>query len=654
MLNVRSAGIDPYLPPSDSGLSLLNVLSATVNGEQGNDDTNNISNSTTIAFKQSRLIGISNYNDDDDLVFDTLALQREFAGQLVQAGYFRANAGNLIFAQESDFIGFSVSSSLDTRQDLNQSSGNELQLFLDRRSRVDILKDGRLISTSIYDTGNQILDTSRLPGGAYEIVLLIRDNFGNIREETRFYVKSNRLPPLDQTLYFFDFGEQVIQEQGESLPQKTGQELARVGISRRINQSLAGEVGLVSDSEQSLVEAGIFQVGKGYDLRLNLTAGDDNARGVSILSNFRIGQTSLSANYRKTKNSQNNLLGNELTQASFTASRSIGAGSLNLSARYNKRESSLDKNCSLRYELPPFSFHSQRVSSNLQIVNDNSDWQVLFGVRMSTTGTSWQNSLLSQAYYEEELGSSETGVTTNLSTTWQDGDKYLSDIRLTARAGDERFDRTLESELDIASQLGKLNLEASYSHETQRTSYGANIATTFIANSDAFKFGGKRQARSTVVLDIKGEAQDAYFDVTVNQIVRDQAEIGRKSILALAPYQTYQIGLIPRGSSLVDFEGTAREVTLYLGNVVSLEWKAERILVGFGQIQDEQGNLISNGLIQGVVGLATTNEFGIFQAELKSTTEVLTIQTRDRSCEVKLPSLTSAELVVTLGTLTCR
>lgn len=654
LLNVRPAGIDPFLPPSDGGLSLLNVFSASVNGEQDRDDTYNLSSSTTLAYKETRLVGVSNYNDANDLEVDTLAIQREVGGQLVQAGIFRANAGNLIFAPESDFLGISLSSSLDTRTDLNQSSGNELQVFLDSRSRVDILKDDRLISTEIYDTGNQILDTSKLPGGAYEITLRIRDTFGNLREETRFYVKSNRLPPLDQTLYFVDIGEQVDQVQDKALPRRIDQNIFRAGFSRRLNQNFSGELGIVSDSDQNLIEAGIFQVGRGFDLRLNLAAGSDSARAAALLTNFRVGSTTVSANLRETRNNSNALLGAELTQASLTASRSLGAGSINLSARYNKRETSLDRNYSVRYELPPMTFHTNKLTSNLQLSRDNGDWQVLFGVRLANSGPTWQHNVFSEAYYEEELDQSDSGFTTNLSSTWQDGDRYLSDISVSARAVDERRDRTLESEIDVASQLGKFNLEVAYSEENSRLSYGANLATTFIANSDTIQFGGKRQARSAVVLDIQGEEQDAYFDVTVNQLVRDQVEIGRKSILPLAPYQTYEIDLVLRGSSLVNFESTTRKVTLYPGNVVSLKWEAERVLVAFGQIQDEAGNPIANGLINGVIGLATTDGFGIFQAEIKSTTRQLEVRTRAGNCSIDLPELESEELVATLGTLTCR
>ena len=655
LLSVRAAGIDPFLPPSSAGLSLLNVFSSTVNGQQNRDTGFNISNSTTLAFRESRLLAISNYNDAEDLVFDTLAFQREFSGQQLQAGYFRSNAGTLVFVRETDFLGISIGSSLDTRTDLNQSSGNELQLFLDSRSRVDILKDDRLISTGIYETGNQILDTSRLPGGAYDIVLRIRDSFGGIREETRFYVKSNRLPPLGQTLYFFDVGKQVSKVLGKALPEKNRQDLFRAGLSRRITNDFGGEVGFISDSNQSLFEAGLFRLGRNYDLRFNLAMGDGGAQAASIISNFRLGDTALGVTLRETRNDNNNLLGSEVTQLTLSASRPIGGGNLQFTARYNQRPGTTDKNYGARYELPTFPFHNQAIASNLQVVKDNGDWQVVLGARMAVRAGSWQTRLVSQAYYDKfDNQETDTGLINNLSSTWQDGDRFLSDVTLALRAVDERFDRTLESELDVASQYGRANVELVYSDENQQYSYGANFYTSVIANSDTITFGGKRQARAGVVLDVRGDSTDAYFDVSVNKLVRDNINIGRKTLIPLAPYQTYEIGLVPRGNDLVDYDSGTQTTTLYPGNVVTLRWDASRILVVFGQVVDETGKPITNGLIEGVVGLATTDDYGVFQAEIKSTVKTISVRTRASSCTIELPAFSQSDFIATLGTVVCR
>ncbi len=656
LLSVRDARISKFLPPSDSGLSLLNVVSASVNGREGEQENYNVSNSTTLAYKESRLLAISNFTKDDHLTFDTLALQRELNGQQVQAGIFRSSPAGLVFVREADFLGVSLASSLDTRTDLDQSSGNELQVFLESRSRVDILKDGRLISTATYETGNQILDTSQLPGGAYDIVLRIRDNFGITTEETRFYVKSNRLPPKDQSLYFFDIGEQVSKQTDRSLPKSTGKKFLRAGLSKRLTEEFGGEIGLVYNDDDTLAEAGFFKLGRRYDVRLNLAAGSSNSRGISMTSNLHFARFSIASNIRKTWSDKNDgAVGVPLTQASVNLSAPLGTGALNLTARYNKRDSGVDKNYSIRYDIPTFSFYNQLLTSNFQLTRNNDDYLVLLSARLSVKKGRWQTDFNTRGYYDNsELMPTDSGLISTLSSTWRDGDRYLSDVSVAFRAVDEQADKSLESELNIASRYGRANLEAIYSTDTDKLNYGANFYTSVIANTNSFSIGGKSQARSALVLDIEGDTEDAFFDVEVNRLVRDKAVIGRKTILPLAPFETYEVALKPKGASLLDFSNQTKTTTLYPGNVVTLKWTASRILVAFGQITDTNGEPIANALIQGVVGLATTDEFGLFQAEMSSDTRTFNVKTRAQSCQVELPDYDSSQMIATLGQLVCR
>ena len=70
------------------------------------------------------------------------------------------------FTGQSRMYGFGVGSQLDSRADGDQIAGAPLVVFLAHRSQVDILRDGRLLSSRFYDAGNQTLDTAYLPQGA--------------------------------------------------------------------------------------------------------------------------------------------------------------------------------------------------------------------------------------------------------------------------------------------------------------------------------------------------------------------------------------------------------------------------------------------------------------------------------------------------------
>lgn len=656
LLAVRSAVASRFLPRSSAGWSLLNATSATVNGAEGDQTNFNLGNSTTVAWRENRLVGVSSVTRDSDLTFDTLALQREFRGQQIQGGIFRSSPGTLVFLSQADYQGVSIASSLDTRQDLDQSAGNELQVFLDSRSRVDIIKDGRLISTAVYDTGNQIIDTSQLPGGAYEVTLRIQDGFGTIREETRFYVKTNRLPPLDQPLYFFDFGETVEKIDGEALPSGTGERFVRAGYAKRLTPNFGGEIGVRSAEDASVFESGLFKLGRSYELRVNAAVGTDDSHGISSNARTRIGTATLSGSVRQIwSDNPNSIIGSELTQASFNLTMPIGRASINLTGRYNDRPSGVDRNIGIRYDFGTRRFGQSLFNANLQVTKNNGDWQVLVGGRLSIRSGRWQTRVTSRVFRDRrESEPDDSGLISDVTSTWQDGDLYPSDINLIFRANDGQVDRSLESELDVTAGLGRANLELIYSDDAQRLSYGGSFYTSLIANPDTIAVGARQQGQSAVVLDIGGANADAYFDVEVNGLRRGTALIGDRTVIGLPPFQTYEVRLRSQGNAIIDFEQRAQQATLYPGNVVTMNWTVAKVVIAFGQIVDEDGSPIANAVLDGVLGLATTDEFGLFQAEFNSDVEALTARTREQTCEVLLPEYDASQMVVTLGELVCR
>ena len=104
------------------------------------------------------------------------------------------------------FAGGRVQAFLDNRADLEDQRGSELLVFLTRRSRVDVLRDGRLLTSGFYDAGQVRLPTRDLPTGAYPVTLRITDATGRSVEETRFFSKTNSIPPQDTDLWYVEGG----------------------------------------------------------------------------------------------------------------------------------------------------------------------------------------------------------------------------------------------------------------------------------------------------------------------------------------------------------------------------------------------------------------------------------------------------------------
>jgi len=168
--------------------------------------TFNLNDNSMISLAENRLRLNTNWTDESGLVFDSLGLQRSYQGKELQLGLVRGNTSNLAFMDSSQFLGFSLESSVFTRTDLDQSVGTEIVLFFLTRSQVEIFRDDRLLYSGFYDIGNRTLETSSLPSGSYDIEIRITNVTGGINIEERFFRKTTG---LDRTTKYFTFFKPV-------------------------------------------------------------------------------------------------------------------------------------------------------------------------------------------------------------------------------------------------------------------------------------------------------------------------------------------------------------------------------------------------------------------------------------------------------------
>jgi outer membrane usher protein FimD/PapC len=183
--------------------------------------------------------------------------------------------------------------------------------------------------------------------------------------------------------------------------------------------------------------------------------------------------------------------------------------------------------------------------------------------------------------------------------------------------------------------------------------YNGNLSTSFIVAEDQLALGGKEQNQAAVVVDLQGDAGDSFFDIMVNGGRVGTARAGTKTVISLRPFESYSIRLNVRGNDFVYFDDEEHKVTLYPGNVVTLNYRADKINIIFGRIQDPDGKPVANALLKGVSGLATTDEFGVFQAEIIESVKEFQVQTRTSLCSVTLPEFVTNNGVASVGNLRC-
>ncbi|WP_299734824.1 TcfC E-set like domain-containing protein [uncultured Endozoicomonas sp.] len=636
----RAADVMKYLPPSDAGFAVMQNFSAAVSGSsaEGSDNSYTLNGLTMAAFQENSLYFSWDYSDTNHFSVNQLYGQRDFEGQEYNIGLLSTRGFGLNLTSDQPMIGVRINSSDNTREDLDFSGGMPVEVFLPTRGRVEIRKDDRLINSAFYEAGAQQLNTSSFPSGAYDIEIRILDESGNvIATETRFFAKQNQIPPMGEWLYFAETGELVNRTSDKALPETTSQWLARAGVSRRITDTLAATGAVAVNNDESLMEFGLYHFGYRYEISPSVMLSDVGSKGFTLNSRLSLGDLSLSGNYRRlwhdepldneiddNENPIPGLFGNAFEQHSLSASMPLFGGSLgyrySLNQSYNDNNEEQDpaRTNSLDYRRTLFRTfdYDGDVSISLSKSGDNEIGLISFSFRYRTDH--WNFRATPRAEVRKN------GVTTNrserlrLSTSWDDGNLLDSDLRVDAGVeggtGEERMDGSVQ----FANHYGRASFSASHTRtETNNTtSWGGSMSTSFITDGNVVAIGGEDRAESALVVTIAGRSGDV-FDVKVNGQRRGYAIVGSPSIISLSPFEQYRVSLSPAGETLYSFDEREKSVTLYPGNVVTLDYEAMPLQLLFGRLLFN-GKPLNGARINGGLYPGTTDDVGIFQLETRA------------------------------------
>ena len=219
-----------YLPQPTAGLSLVDSVAGAISGSSDSETAFGLQNRAIVAYRDARFTSEVAASTDVGFQVETLAASVDRPGVRYQAGLFWSPAFD--FTGQSRMYGFGFGSQFDTRADADQIAGAPLVVFLAHRSQVDVLRDGRLLSSRFYEAGNQTLETTYLPDGAYNVTLQIHDTDGTVRELQQFFVKSRAMPPQGSPGFFVAVGA-LADDTGVGLPAANHQLLIEGGLRLR-------------------------------------------------------------------------------------------------------------------------------------------------------------------------------------------------------------------------------------------------------------------------------------------------------------------------------------------------------------------------------------------------------------------------------------
>jgi hypothetical protein len=674
-LRTSHANPQGYLPAPSASLSLTNSLGLAASGTIGGSSAYNLQNRTIIGLGSARLRANTSVASHLGLLVDDFVGELDRKDLRYSAGLFWA-PGNEFIGQRR-IIGAGVGTQFDTSADRQAMEGTPLILFLDQPSRVELLVDGRLVSSRSYPAGNNDLDTLALPDGSYPVVIRVHQSNGSVRDERRFFVRNAQIAPAGHPI-FYAYGGMLANTRRNHPVSLSRSFYYQAGAAWRLTNNVALDVAAMGTQRKAIVEAGAWIISGQTRFRaaaLGSSAGDKGA--LVQVSSAGGGPLNISFDLRRIWSHDGRpliplpsyansfdtappvgvqLASGSYTQATASVGLRLGSGYLSMVGSYRK-----DRNLRADYSIGPNVSLPVVTRNQVQLVFEASAQRT-----RSTTAafagfralfTSGRMSMLSRLGrgVQSGSGSSVSRAVGSFSAQYSHETEDRTAVNLEGGLDRDIETSTLRAGGTLDSRFGSLRGDVLHNLEGRGgTQYDVSFQSGMALGPHAAAWGGRDLAQSAIVVSVNGDATDAWFNVLVDDAVRGRVRTGQRLSLFLPGYRAYKVRLVPAASSAVSFDGAAREVTLYPGNVRSLAWNAQSYFTLFAQATAPGGAPISNALVQTTKGIAETDANGYFQIDTRHD-EAITIATADgAACQIRLGSLAVKNDFASAGKLVCQ
>ena len=660
-----------YLPEPTAGLSLVDSVGGAASGSSSGGSSFSVQNRAIVAYRDARLTSEISASTDVGFQVETLAASVDRPGVRYQAGLFWSPAFD--FTGQSRMYGVGFGSQLDSRADAEQIAGAPLVVFLPHRSQVDILRDGRLLSSRFYDAGNQTLDTAYLPQGAYNVTLRIRDSDGATQEMQRFFVKSQAMPPPDAPGFFFDVGA-LAADTTTGLPATGGQLLVEAGYARRLGAETAFDVNTLLLGRVVLGEVGVTHFDKLVSLHAAVLGSSDGNYGVlfdGAVTGFR--NFVLSADIRQTwgpglaalggpgadvfsQVTQTNLLNGESLQATGNLTYVYRGAQLNFTATYFRSRDSRSYAYGPSLTIPVWQGAGAVATFGVSLSKSNDGFQALAAVRLqlyrgglavvADGGLAAENS---------PATGRRSGAVGSVTATDVQPDVLASDLTLSATASHSLDQNLVGSGVELRGAHGDYlgQVEEDFGgQQGASTRYAGNFATSIAVGAGGVAFGGADVSASGIIVRLDGASPDLTVDVLVDGAPMARLRGGQSTPIFLPPYRVYRVTVLPVGGPAIDFDNRDRRISLFPGNVQTLTWKVTPVMAVFARALDAGGRPIADAAIEGAREPAVTDDQGYFQVEV-GTGATLTLHPASGACRIPLPKAAPQNGYAGLGNLVC-
>lgn len=655
---VQQQSRSPYLKPTNRELSYLLATSGSFSDNGRGEQDHNLLLANTLS-KENKRIEL-----DARIANQIAGSQLEKAIFVYESERLRGKAGllesqTLQQVAQTNLLGVGLETTLDLLSNPDRLLGTDITLYLPRRSQVRVFRDDLLIGSENLAAGLQSIDTRYFPEGAYDVLIRITEAGGGEREERRFFAKASTMPPSDSPHYYAQVGmlqRPTTQRHGWDIETR-GPLIAQVGSSIRVRPELGLKLATIQGSGKTFGGIGLFHLSPRTRTDADLMASPKGDLGVSLFLNHSLGKLSSSFSFSRLKiQDLSATASNEVTDEFRPLARSYTQTSANINHGFSwgqaglkgqHRRDDIDKETySIGPTLKAPVYRKGQLRADLSLEagsTENAGYFIQAMLQITEIfNRHWDGSgHITTAKSKDAQGEIRQPHTLRAQVQWRDEDESLDD--LSAEGAIENADNitSLQGKYERSGMEGRLATHGTVSNESDfNTNYGADFATSFAWSSDGLGYGGTKIEGSALIVELKGEPKGADFEVLVNSQKRGRAQVGRRVLVPLSAYATYDVRIASASSDILSYPTSAKSITLLPGTVVHLTWNVEKRVVLIAKIVDKNGAPMENARVDGASLIGSTGAEGWLQAEISTAIKELHITSTDgATCRVSLPTL---------------
>ncbi len=566
---------------------------------------------------------------------------RDFAGEYLSVGY-RSTWDNSeyigatsAFFPRRDLLGVTYGTSRNTISTNSEESDVPVDLFMPVTGKVEVYRDGRLISTQLLEAGLQRLDTHDFPYGIYDVEVRIYSGEKVVDTQTHtVFKKTNGTGKLEYNLW-----AGATQESPFYQYEKEDESGLNLGATAKfpLTASLDLEAGGYFLEDSSAVELGLNKYfTSGMNLRGNLLGTHHGSSGVDGRASFDLLGVRNNVSYlwfeAKDDNDRINYRG-DTNRLSYSAYYNLTSGqsvSLNLDKDWYSESDRVGVRYSKYFRV------GERDSVQLETSLSRNSEKGRDTDTVAFIG-------LSYSFGSKNLNTTVRG------NVYNEG-KYLAELSSDYRVSEHGLIRSANGRVSRSNEETSVFAGANFNSQALGGHISAELHSDDYGNHHQSMFGslqstvgGNRNgvalvgenSRAGLIIDTNDAGDDNLLSIVNGQ--RYVMHKG-KNFVPLKAYDTntFYFDVKGRDDQTFKFDENSYTVTAYPGNVGYKKISVAQAVEVVGRLRDKSGQIIPQTLMKNHIGSAVTDTNGMFSAVISREEPSLQISEGAYQCEFDL------------------